>query len=380
MRSVSNVRTTAVLRPDGSRGVTVIRADGRVNSDADIFINVSLRAGGASPNTLRSYANHIALLFRWLDVRGLDWAELDFEAFCAFSMDLMDGTVPALRRVGEYRPVRPRSANSVRATIAAVYSFLSYWRLEGRGPTDVRLYRDDFSSGRATYNFLAHLKNRSDGDNGRKSVLPLKIRGQKPPKPKIVNFGEDFTRLAEATTSARDRALLSAMFDGGLRISQALGLRHEDIDIARGRVTVTRRLDNPNGAISKQKTEFQVDLPPRFFRYYSDSVTEEQLALGIDSDYVFVNLRERDRGRVMRYGNALQIVKALGRRAGVVLTPHTLRHTHGTALAKAGWSAPMIAARLGHSSASSADVYIHLASDDIAEKYAASSFAREGET
>ncbi|ORA58466.1 tyrosine-type recombinase/integrase [Mycobacteroides franklinii] len=43
------------------------------------------------------------------------------------------------------------------------------------------------------------------------------------------------------------------------------------------------------------------------------------------------------------------------------LHPHTLRPTHATALAKAGWTAPEIAARLGQSHASSADVYIHLA-------------------
>jgi integrase/recombinase XerD len=50
-----------------------------------------------------------------------------------------------------------------------------------------------------------------------------------------------------------------------------------------------------------------------------------------------------------------------------------LRHTHGTALAKAGWTTAEIAARLGQSFASSADVYIHLASEDLAMKLAATS-------
>lgn len=53
------------------------------------------------------------------------------------------------------------------------------------------------------------------------------------------------------------------------------------------------------------------------------------------------------------------------------MTPHTLRHTHGTALAKASWSAPEIAKRLGHSNASSADVYIHPVEADIEDKYRA---------
>lgn len=44
------------------------------------------------------------------------------------------------------------------------------------------------------------------------------------------------------------------------------------------------------------------------------------------------------------------------------------RHTHATALARAGWTAPEIAARLGQSHPASADVYIHLASDDLTER------------
>ncbi|MCW2763953.1 MAG: hypothetical protein JWR85_4154, partial [Marmoricola sp.] len=344
----------------------------------DIFINLFLGASGASPNTLTSYANHLALLFRWLDLRHMDWNDLNFEAFCLFAADLMDGTLPALRKIGENRDRRPRSATSARATIAAIYSFLSYWRIEGQGPTDPRLYRDDFSAGRNAHGFLAHVKSEApDGGRLRTTSHALRIRGPKSKEPKIVNFDDDFRRLTQAATTARDRALLSALYDGGLRISQALGLRHEDVDMARGRVKIVRRLDNPNGALSKQRDEFFVSLPPRFFAHYADSLTEEQLALGIDSDFVFVNLREPDRGRAMRYANAFQIVTAVGRRAGVPLTPHTLRHTHATALAREGWSAPMIATRLGQSSASSADVYIHLATDDIAEKYASSKAARE---
>jgi site-specific recombinase XerD len=52
----------------------------------------------------------------------------------------------------------------------------------------------------------------------------------------------------------------------------------------------------------------------------------------------------------------------------VELHPHVLRHTHATALAKAGWTTAEIAARLGQSFASSADVYIHLASSDLETK------------
>lgn len=370
---ISNVRCVNVLLPNGEKVFTVVDSRGLPIDVVERFLTGYLRGSNSSTNTIESYARHLALFFRWLDIRGVDWEHLDFDGFCTFAQDLQDGTLPSLRRVGQYRPLAPRSRNTASAVVAAIYSFLGYWRLEGRGPKDLRLFRDGGVGGRSKHSFLAHVSNRNPLPQAR-----LRIRGPRSPIPKVIDFEAGFGRLISEASSHRDRLLVSAMFDGGLRISQALGLHHEDIDIARNRVRVVRRTNNANGALSKQRDEFFVSLPPRFFTHYAASLTEEQLALGIDSDYVFVNLRESDRGRPMSYSNAFQIIGSLGRRANVELSPHTLRHTHGTSLAKAGWSAPEIAKRLGHSSNASADVYIHLADDDIAEKYALSPMARMG--
>jgi integrase len=132
-----------------------------------------------------------------------------------------------------------------------------------------------------------------------------------------------------------------------LRIGQALGLRHEDLNIARKQLSVVRREDNANGALSKQPATFTIDIHPRFFELYGTYLVDEQLAAGIDSDYVFVNLDQRFLGRPMSYANAVQVVQRIGARAGIQLTPHTLRHTHGTMLARQDWTAPQIAKRLG---------------------------------
>lgn len=118
-------------------------------------------------------------------------------------------------------------------------------------------------------------------------------------------------------------------------------------------------------------------MPERFFDEYARVLVDEQLLLGIDSSFVFVNLSSTRLGLPMQYRNAFDIVKSIGSRSGITLTPHVLRHTHGTALARAGWSAPQIAKRLGQSSPSSADVYIHLAEEDISSRYAATSFAQK---
>lgn len=363
-------RAVPQVMPSGEHRYTVVDREGRSIEDIETFLHY-LRALDSSSNTIRSYALHLALLFRWLDQREVGWEELTFDGLCTFGIDLADGTLRSVKRYGELRPAEPRSRATCEAVMAAVYSFLDYWKLEGRGPADLRLYRDGTNRRSTTYSFLAHVAYQRPQQERR-----VRFRGPKPKVPQIIDFEVDFQRLLQAARSYRDKALLSAMYDGGLRISQALGLKHEDIDVARKRVHIIRRANNPNGALSKQRTEFAVEMPERFITLYGLSLTDEQLVLGIDSDYLFVNLSQRDRGAPMRYSNAAQVITAIGKRAQVPITPHTLRHTHGTALAREGWSAPQIATRLGHSSNNSADVYIHLAQDDLAEKYAATDLSR----
>lgn len=364
MERVVNVRAVRVDLPSGQRTWTVVDDAGRAIEVAETFLGTYLAATDASPSTVESYARHLALFFRWLEQRGAEWETLSFDGLCMFVNDLRDGTLRSLSRLGTYRDPSPRSRGTVEAVLAAVYGFLYYWKLEGRGPRDLQLYQEARTAGRPSHSFLAHIESRRVNYERR-----LKVRGPKAPRPAVVNFEADFTRLCDAAQTARDRALLSAMYDGGLRISQALGLHHGDLDIARKRVTIVRRTDNANGALSKQRDTFTVDMPSRFFEYYADSLVDEQLARGIDSEYVFVNLQEATLGRPMSYSNARQVVQSIGRRAGLDLTPHVLRHTHGTALAREGWTAPQIAARLGQSVASSADVYVHLAEEDITAKY-----------
>lgn len=371
MPSVCNVRATPVRRTNGRKTHVVVDDDGAIIEDIDAFL-AYLRGNAASENTVTAYARHLALLFRWLTIRGSDWEDLTLEGLSAFATDLRDGSLRSLHRVGTYRPQAERSRATCEAVMAAVYSFLTYWKYEGkRGPADLTLYREASHTSRSTQAFLSHVESRRP----HKERL-IKIRGPKADMPQIIDFEDDFARLIEAANTHRDQALLSAMYDGGLRIGQALGLKHEDLDLARKRIWVERREENPNEALSKQRNRFWIGMPDRFFTLYSRSLVDEQLMLDIDSDFVFVNLASAHRGGPMTSRNGWQIVKGISERAGVRLTPHTLRHTHGTALARDGWSQPEIAERLGQSNPSSADVYIHLAADHIHSKYLSSDLAK----
>lgn len=70
---------------------------------------------------------------------------------------------------------------------------------------------------------------------------------------KTIDFEADFIKLMASASTYRDRLLLSALYDLGLRIGQALGFRHSDLAPMRRQVRICRREDNENGALSKQR-------------------------------------------------------------------------------------------------------------------------------
>lgn len=336
---------------------TVVDGHGLPIGEVEQFLDW-MRVVDRSANTVRSYARHLSLFYRWLDGRGIIWDSITFDNLCDFVGALSVGLPPLpVRGGGE------RSTGTVKAVNAAVREFYEFHRVEGHGPENLVLTRNPARSPRASRSFLAHVENRRPTTQSR-----IARRG-KPAEQTVsyIDFESDFTRLLEAAATERDRFLLSALYDVGLRVGQALGLRHEDLDPMRRRVRVLRRTDNSNGALSKQRNTFTVDAPQRFFDLYARYLLDELSDL--DTDYVFVNLSRRPLGRPLSYSNAHQLVARIGASAGIEnLHPHMLRHTHATALAKAGWTAPEIAARLGQSHAGSADVYIHLAANHLGER------------
>lgn len=321
-----------------------------------------LLAVGRSVNTVRTYAHHVALLFRWLGAHRLSWDGVDFDQLIAFVSDLAAGRPPLLKRGGGQR-----DDDTVRTVASAVREFYEFHRVEGRGPAELVLTRTVVRSGQAGYHFLAHVERRRPAQRNR-LARPAKASSprDRAHELRLIAFEEDFRLLVQAAGSRRDALLLSSFYDVGLRVGQSLGLRHEDLDPMRRRIRVERRPDNVNGALSKQPVTFWASAPSRFFDYYRDYLVDEFMPAGVDSDYVFVNLHRRPVGRPCSYSNVHQMVRRAGRAISRPdLHPHALRHTHATALAKAGWTTAEIAARLGQSFPSSADVYIHLANGDL---------------
>ena len=172
---------------------------------------------------------------------------------------------------------------------------------------------------------------------------------------------EQIAAVVAACDRRRDRFLFSLLAASGMRVGEALGLRHSDIDAAARLVTVAPRV-NGNRARAKSGGR-QVPVPGAVIRMYADYLHSEYGEL--DSDYVFVNLWSVAIGRPLTYASVYDLVCRLRERTGIMFGPHTFRHTYATELLRRKVPVEVVQHLLGHASiATTTDAYAHLKVED----------------
>lgn len=315
-----------------------------------------LTAIGRSPNTVRAYAFDLRDFFHYLSSAQLTWDDLTLEQVGAFVSWLQ---LPPAGRGGQVAVlpmVAPHvSASTVNRKLAAVSSFYDFHAR--RGVEVPALWQ--WSRGRQAGSFvpmLAHLGARST----RRRVVSLKVdRGV----PQVLSSAQ-IDAVLGSCVRLRDRFLFMLLRDTGLRIGEALGLRHGDLNARRREVSVRFR-ENANGARAKT-VDRTVPVPDELLCLYSDYLHEEYGDL--DSDYVFLTLWSKPVGVPLTYSALNSLVRRLRARSGVMFEPHFFRHTYATNLLRRGTPAEVVAKLLGHASvATTTGIYGHLSPDDLRE-------------
>jgi integrase/recombinase XerD len=268
-----------------------------------------------SPNTVKAYAHDLRDFFAFLQSRSLDWTRVALEDLGRF--------VAWLRLSGEARTdgvavlpwvVGDLSAATVNRKLSALASFYEFHQRHGVDLADLLTRWHPGGRGGSWRPFLAHLGPRPE----RHRAVALRTERRLPRE----LTATEMATLVGACTRLRDRFLLSVLRVCGLRIGEALGLRHEDINARNGVLTVRRRL-NVNGARAKTWSR-EVPADAGLIRLYSDYLHEEYGAL--DCDYVFVNLWGQPLGRPMSYASVDRLTRRLRELTGIKFTPHQFRH------------------------------------------------------
>jgi integrase/recombinase XerD len=150
----------------------------------------------------------------------------------------------------------------------------------------------------------------------------------------------------------------------GLRISEALGLRHADLNLRKGEVHVVPRENNANRARVKGMKGRIVPVRPELFDRYAAYMESEYGTL--DCDFVFANLFREPIGSPMTRTNVNELVERLQERTGIAhFSPHACRHSYATRLLRAEVPIEVVAELLGHASPqTTAEIYSHLDVED----------------
>jgi integrase/recombinase XerD len=280
---------------------------------------------GLAPNTLSSYRRDLRRYLDHLSAAGVRAPEEVGEPHVAsFLVSLREGD-------GEHPPL---AANSAARAVVAV---------------------------RGLHRFLIR--------EGLATVDPARaVRPPSPPKrlPKAISVDEvekllDAAGADQTPRAVRDRALLELLYGCGARISEAVGLDLDELDMDGGTVRLL-------GKGSKERVVPVGSFAREAVSAYLVRARPELAAAGKGSPALFLNARG---GRLSRQ-SAWAVLRAAAERAGITreVSPHTLRHSFATHLLDGGADVRVVQELLGHASVTTTQVYTLVTVDRLREVYA----------
>jgi integrase/recombinase XerD len=280
---------------------------------------------GLADNTLKSYRRDLRRYVAYLAGTGVDdVASVTEASVSGFLMSLREGD----------QDHQPLTAGSAARTVVAVRGFHRFVVREGLAQHDpAAAVRPPASAKRLP------------------KALPL----------------ADIEAILEAAgapgtaLSMRDRALLEVLYGTGARISEAVGLDLDDLDLEDGTVLLRGKGGKqrivPVGSYAREAVET-----------YVVRARPELSGVGRGLPALFLNARG---GRLSRQSAWAVLAKA-AERAGVTadVSPHTLRHSFATHLLDGGADVRVVQELLGHASVTTTQVYTLVTVDSLREVYA----------
>jgi integrase/recombinase XerD len=194
------------------------------------------------------------------------------------------------------------------------------------------------------------------------------VRPPAPPRrlPKAISL-DDVERLLDAAgyeqtpLATRDRALLELLYGTGARISEAVGLAVDDLDLPDGTVLLA-------GKGGKQRRVPVGSFAVASIDAYLVQARPLLAAAGNGTPALFLN----SRGGALSRQSAWTVLRTAAERAGLAagISPHTLRHSFATHLMEGGADVRVVQELLGHSSVTTTQIYTLVTVDRLREVYA----------
>lgn len=146
----------------------------------------------------------------------------------------------------------------------------------------------------------------------------------------------------------RDKAMLELLYATGIRVTELISLRVQDVNLQIGFITCRdghKERMIPFGKVARQTLRDYMDNARRI------------LLKGSETDWLFTNCN----GRLMSRQGFWKIIKFYGEKAGIQadITPHTLRHSFAAHLIRSGADIHAVQTMLGHSDMATTQMYVN---------------------
>lgn len=157
----------------------------------------------------------------------------------------------------------------------------------------------------------------------------------------------------------RNRAMLETLYACGLRVSELVNLRRNNLFLSAGFIKV-------HGKGNKERLVPIGSEAVKYIEQYLEHVLAQQTNIKPGHEhYVFLNRRGARLTRVMVF----YIIKDLALRADITknISPHTFRHSFATHLVEGGADLKAVQDMLGHENITTTEIYTHLDAEYLKE-------------
>lgn len=157
----------------------------------------------------------------------------------------------------------------------------------------------------------------------------------------------------------RNKAMLELMYSSGLRVSELVDLKLNNIDLDNGYVR----------CLGKGKKERIIPIGEIAIEYLKKYINEYRNSM--KKDYYTENVFLNNHGKNITRQGFFLIIKNIAKEKNIDknITPHMLRHSFATHLLNNGANLRTIQEMLGHSSITTTQIYTNVSNDIIKENY-----------
>lgn len=310
---------------------------------------------GKSPNTLKNYAFHLKTYYQYMQKQNIGVKDIGkdpnrgpIDILSGFMMYLQypDAARNVLHLAGETAARGNNTVNTIMNTVLGFYQFLA----GNNEIEELEVYRRQRTNEKFK-SFLYEMTKKKTAVHS--SIFKMKV----PQKNLEYVTRAQFTEIFHCCTNTRDKLLVALLYEGGLRISEALGLHLEDVaGIEDGIIKIVARENNENGARVKNYAEGIIKVPDYVIDLLLEYLTND--IVEYDSDFLFLNLHGPTKGEPLKVATVEQLFVRLSSKVGYHVHPHMLRHGFATEKREFGWELDDISVYLRHKSISTTEIYV----------------------